>query len=77
MDHLRPEEALADLAEGAHARAGRKLLQLARIEIHEAQREHAAAVLDVADELPPRPVFDVALDDAAFDEHVLRRRALR
>ena len=74
VNHLRPEEALPHFAECAHPRAGRELLQLTRVEVEEAQRKHAAAVFDVADELAPRPVFHFTFDDASFDEHVLRGR---
>jgi hypothetical protein len=67
-------EAVADLAERAHAGAGGELLQLALVEIEEAQRQHAAAVLDMAGELAPRAILDVAFDDLAFDQHRLARR---
>ena len=48
MDHLGAEEALAQLAHQPHARTGRKLLLLARIEIEEAQVQDFVAVAHAA-----------------------------
>ena len=49
--------------------ARRERLLLARIEVEEAQGEHARAVFDVADELAARPVLHVVLDDRLRRAH--------
>ena len=72
MDDLAPEVAVAHFAEHAHAPARRERLLLVRIEVEEAQHELrpraaiVAAVFQQADELAPRPVLDVGVDDRAF-----------
>ena len=51
----------------AHARAGRELLHLARMEVYEPHDERTAVVLDRAHELPPRAETDRAVGHHAFD----------
>ena len=87
MHDLEAEVAVAHFAEHAHAPARRERLLLVRIEVEEAQHElrpRAAivvAVLQQADELAPRPVLDVGVDDRAFglllDARLQRARAAR
>ena len=69
VDHLRPEETRAHLAEGAHARPRRQRLRLAAVEIEKAHVQQAARVLDLADELAPRAIGDLAVDHRALDLH--------
>ena len=73
MHHFRAEEPVTDLAERAYELAWRELFHLARIEIEEAQREHASAIFHVAYELPSGPELHVAFDNAPLNEYVLGR----
>src|SRR4051812_37439924 len=71
MEHLGPEEALAQLAHQAYARARCKLLLLARVEVEEAQMQNLVAVAHAADQRALGPelhqrVFDLALDLYSF-----------
>jgi hypothetical protein len=74
VDHLRAQETVADLAEGAHAGARRKLLQLARVEVDEAQPHDAGAVLQVTHQLAPGPVLDRGVHHLAFHQDRAPRR---
>ena len=71
VDDLAAEVSVAHLAEDAQAPARRERLLLARIEMKEAQHELRAraavvAVLQKTDQLSPRPVADVGVDDRAL-----------
>ena len=74
---LHAEVAGPHVAEHAQARARLQRLLLARIEREEAQHELRVApvrIRDQADQLPPRPVLDVRVDDHAFRLHGEARR---
>ena len=69
MDHLGAEEAGPHFAESAHeqsfVRRALELLQLAAVEIEEAQHQ----ALGVHDELALRAVFDLGIQHARLDQH--------
>ena len=46
------------------------------IKVEETQRQHAAAILDVADQLAPRAILDVRFHHVALDQDRLARRRL-
>jgi hypothetical protein len=69
VDHLRAEEPRAHFAEGAHARAWGQRLRLAAVEMEKTHVQKPALVLDLADQLAPRAIGDVAVDHRAFDLH--------
>ena len=72
MHDLASEVTLAHLAEHAHPPPGRERLLLVRVEVEEAQHQLSPGpalrfrVFEQADELPPRPVLDVRVDDGAL-----------
>ncbi len=69
---LETEVAGPHVAEHAHAMTRLQRFLLARIEREEAQHELRVALRrigDQADELPPRPVLDVRIDDHALGLH--------
>jgi len=69
MDHFRAEESLADFSHHANAGAFGERFSLAFIEIEVAQRDQAAAVVHLRDQLPPRTEFHFRLHHCAFDLH--------
>jgi hypothetical protein len=76
VDHLGAEEAVAHLAAGAHARALGQLLDLAAVEVHEAQLDVGGLICDGHQQLLARLVSDFILDHDAFDlRHVAAAQA--
>jgi hypothetical protein len=67
VHHLGAEEAVLDLGTGAHAHAFGQLLDLAAVEIHEAQQQLAGFVGDRHEQLAPRFQADFVLGDDALD----------
>jgi hypothetical protein len=69
MNHLRAEETLADLADGAHLRPRRQRLLLARIEVEEPDMDGATVVVDARYQLSTGPEMHFGLGHHALDLH--------
>ncbi len=67
MHHFVAEEAAAQLADDAQLGARLQLLLLARIEIEKAQVERALAVARLHNQLPPRAILNLVVDDFRFN----------
>jgi len=78
MDDLEAEVTVADVTEHANALSGGERFLLVRVEMEEAQHQLRAratlVVLEQANELPPRPILDLGIDDPSLG---LLQRAAR
>jgi len=76
MNHLGPEEALAQLAQQPQPCARGQLFEVTRVKVEEAQLYRILAVAHAAHERTLRPVLDQGLLDLCFDLHRLAGRRI-